>query len=36
MTEGTEHGIEVVFGGVLFLMGVILMLQLYGALLWKL
>jgi len=36
MTEGTEHGIEAVVGMVLFLLGLSLLLQLYGALLWRL
>lgn len=36
MTEGTEHGLEIVFGGLLFLMGLTLLFQLYGALLWRL
>lgn len=35
MTEGTEHGIEIVVGSLLFLLGLVLLLRLYGALLWK-
>ncbi len=30
MTEGTEHGIEVVFGGLLFVLGLALLLWLFG------
>ena len=36
MTEGTEQGIEIVFGGLLFLMATVLLLRLYGAFVWRL
>lgn len=35
MTDGTEQGLEVVFGSLLFVLGLMFLVRLYGALLWR-